>query len=156
MVVNVHDYSDSSIRQRISALSAFLKYASRREMSALNAYSAVLGAELPSVYRTEFPYFTLEETRILLRLPNPNVYLGKRDLVAFSFLYDTAARAEEFCKAKVGDIRFGKPTKVKLHGKGSKTREIPISDEVSDLLRFHLKDYVNTARWNGLIRKKTY
>ena len=78
---NVRNYSDSSIRQRISALCAFFKYVSRREMSALNAYSAVSGAELPSVRRTVFPYFTIEETGILLRLPDPNVYLGKRDMV---------------------------------------------------------------------------
>ena len=137
---NVRNYSDATIRQRVSAVTAFLKYASRREMSALNAYSAVSGAELPSVTRTAFPYFTLEEMGILLHLPDPKVYLGKRDLVVLSFLYDSAARADELCRIKVGDVRFGCPTKVRLHGKGDKTREIPVSDEVSNLLKFHIKD----------------
>jgi integrase/recombinase XerD len=36
-------------------------------------------------------------------------------------------------------VRFGSITKVKLHGKGNKVREIPISNEVSNLLRYHLK-----------------
>lgn len=137
---NVRKYSDSSIRQRVSAIVAFLKYASRREMSALKAYSSVSEADLPTVHRTEFPYFTHEEMKILLNLPNPKVYLGKRDLVVLAFLYDTAARADELCNTRVGDVRFGKPTKVRLLGKGGKTREIPVSDEVASLLRFHIKE----------------
>jgi site-specific recombinase XerD len=108
-------------------------------MNALNAYSAMSGAELPTIRRTEFPYFSLDEMRILLRLPDPNVYLGKRDLVLLSFLYDSAARADELCNVKAGDVRFTVPTKVRLRGKGGKTREIPMSDEVAELLKFHIK-----------------
>lgn len=137
---NARNYSNSTIRQHVSAITAFLKYASRREMGALSAYSTVSGLELPTSKRTEFPYFSLEEMKILLRLPNPNAYLGKRDLVLLSFLYDSAARADELCNIKVGDVKFGSPTKARLHGKGGKTREIPVSDEVAELLKFHIKD----------------
>ena len=136
---NSKGYADSSIHPRFSALVSFLKYASRRNMSALHAYSAVVGAEIPKTYRTEFPYFSLDETKILLKLPNPNRYLGDRDLVLLSFLYETAARAQEVCDLHVKDIRFGSPTKVKLTGKGGKVREIPIAPDVSDLLRYHIK-----------------
>ena len=136
---NERKYSDSSICQRMSALVSFLKYASCREVSALSAYSAATNIKLPTITRTEFPYFSKEEMTILLSLPNPNKYLGKRDLVLLSFLYDTGARADEICKVCVGDIRFGSPTKVKLHGKGNKTREIPVSDNVAELLSYHLK-----------------
>jgi site-specific recombinase XerD len=82
---------------------------------------------------------------ILMASPDPQKYLGKRDLVLLSFLYDTAAKAQELCDVCVGDVRFGSPTKVKFRGKdgkgskGGKTREIPISDEVADLLRYHIK-----------------
>ena len=137
---NERNYSVSSIHQRITAITAFLKYASRREMSALSAYSVSKGTELPKTARTEFPYFTKEEMAILLALPNPHKYLGGRDLVFLSFLYDTAARADEMCKVRVCDVKFGAPTKVRLHGKGDKIREIPISDETADLVRYHLKE----------------
>ena len=138
---NERKYSNSSICQRISAISSFLNYASRREMSALKAFSIVNSTKLPRVKKTDFPYFTIEEMEILLRLPNPNVYLGKRDLVVLSFLYDTAARAQEICSMSAGDVRFGSTTKVKLNGKGGKAREIPISAETANLLRYHFKNY---------------
>lgn len=136
---NKRKYSASSICQRMTAITAFLKYASRREMTAVSAYTSAASSEHPDVARTEFSHFTLEETRILLTLPNPSKYLGDRDLVLLSLLYESGARAQEICDLRVSDIRFGKPTKVKLHGKGSKVREVPISDDVANLLRYHLK-----------------
>jgi len=132
-------YSAASKKQRLSAISSFLKYASRRDMTALSAFSSISNTDSPKVPCIEFPYFTVEETQILLNIPKPQKRLGKRDMVLLSLLYDSAARAQELCDLRVGDIRFGAPTKVKLRGKGGKTREIPISDEVSRLLRYHLK-----------------
>lgn len=76
---------------------------------------------------------------ILLSLPDVNKYLGERDIVLLSILYDSGARAQEMCDLCVGDIYFSKPTKVKLHGKGNKVRELPISDEVTALLKYHMK-----------------
>lgn len=137
---NERGYSASSMRQRMSAIVSFFKYASRREMAALSAYTAAKGTEAPKPIRTEFPYFTKEEMTILMALPNPKKHLGKRDLVLLSFLYDTAARAQELCNVCVGDVRFGMPTKVRLSGKGCKTREIPISNEVTNLLQYYVKE----------------
>jgi site-specific recombinase XerD len=136
---NERNYSVSSIRGRMTAIVAFLKYASRRDMKALSAYSVASALDLPNTIRTEFPYFSKGEMKILLNLPDPSKYLGERDLVLLSVLYDAGARAQEICNLCVGDIRFGSPTKIKLHGKGRKVREVPVSDEVAALLRYHLK-----------------
>jgi site-specific recombinase XerD len=133
-------YSSTSVRQRLSAINSFMKYASRREMIALSAFTAVASAEKPTVTKSPFPYFTLEEMKILLQLPNPNRKTEKRDLVLLSLFYDSAARAQELCDLKVGDIKFGTTTKVKLLGKGRKTREVPISADVANLLRYHLRE----------------
>lgn len=142
-------YSAASKKQRLSAVKSFLKYASRREMAALNALSAAMGTETPRIPQSAFPYFTVEEIRILLRLPEPNRKIGRRDMVLLSLLYESAARAQELCDLCVGDIRFGVPTKVRLHGKGCKTREIAISNDVSKLLRWHLRE-------NGLEEKRNH
>lgn len=66
---NEKNYSAASQKQRISALSSFLKYASGREMNALSAYNAVSQAQTPKVPRTVFPYFSPEEIKILLSTP---------------------------------------------------------------------------------------
>ena len=153
-MLNEREYSNSSVCQRMSAITAFLKYASKREMTALTAYSSIKSTDNPKVIRSEFPYFTKEEMIILMSLPNPKKYLGNRDMVLLSFLYDTGARAQELCDVCVGDVRFGPPTRIKIRGKdgkgskGGKTREIPISDEVANLLRFHIKTQNLSGREN--------
>jgi len=139
-LVRERSNSTASVKQRLSAMSSFLKYASRREMVALAAHTVVAGAEKPKVHSPPFPYFTLEEMRILLRLPNPDRKIEKRDMVLLSLFYDSAARAQELCNLTVGDVRFGTTTKVKLVGKGNKAREVPISSDVSKLLCYHLKE----------------
>lgn len=130
---------EASKKHRLSAVSSFLKYASRREISALKALNSIMGIDKPSVPRSRFPYFSVEETKILLGLPNPRERLGVRDMMLLSLLYDSGARAQELCDIKVCDIRFTSPAKIGLLGKGNKAREIPISDEVSELLKYYLK-----------------
>ena len=132
-------YSEASKQQRLTAITAFLKYASRRDVSALAACGNAIKAEAPSVPQKAFPYFTVEEMQKLLCLPSPQKYLGERDRALLSLLYDSAARAQELCDLCVGSVRFGTPTKVKLVGKWNKAREVPISEEVSRLLRAYLK-----------------
>lgn len=133
------NYSASSRNQRHATISAFFKYASRREMAALSAFnriSAVPSKKTPSV---AFPYFTVDEIGILLNIPNISNRLGRRDQSLLCLLYDSAARAQEICDVIVGDVRFGRPTRIKLHGKGRKTREIPLTDDCSKLIKQYMK-----------------
>lgn len=123
----------------MTALSSFLKYASRRDAMAIKPYTNLSGTDRPSTARAGFPYFTAEEMGILLSLPNAGKYLGGRDMVLLSLLYDSGARAQEICGLNNGDIRFGRPTKVKLHGKGDKVREVPVPEEVAVLLKYHME-----------------
>ena len=134
------EYSATSVKQRLSAITSFMKYASRREMAALNAYTVVAGTEKPKAVKSSFPYFTLEEMRVLLRLPNTDRKIGKRDLVLLSVFYDSAARAQELCDLSTGDVKFGSPTKLGLIGKGRKAREIAVTPDVAALLRYHIKE----------------
>ena len=131
-MMNNRKYSETSVSQRMSAMVSFLKYASRRNMTALNAYTSATTAERPTAPQTGFPYFTLEETKAILSSPDPEKYLGDRNLVLLSLLYETGSRAQEICDLTVGSIQFGNPTKVKIIGKRNKVREVPISEEVSD------------------------
>lgn len=137
---NERNYSAASQKQRMSALTSFLKYASRREMSALNALNGASSAQTPKIPNAHFPYFSVNEIKILLRLPQCNGKAGCRDIVLLSLMYDAGARAQEVCDLCIGDITIGKTSKCKLHGKGNKTREIPISQDVAKLIKKYMKE----------------
>ena len=139
-------YSAASVKQRLSAISSFMKFASRRDMAALRAYTVVADTESPKVTRSPFSYFTLEEMQILLHLPDPDKKIEKRDLALLPLFYDSGARAQEVCNLVISDIRFGSVTKVKLLGKKGKVREVPISKDVAELLKYHLRENRTDAK----------
>lgn len=145
---NEKNYSAASQKQRISALSSFLKYASGREMNALSAYNAVSQAQTPKVPRIAFPYFSPEEIRILLGTPKTEGKSGSRDVTLLALLYDSGARAQEVCDIIIGDMAFAKISTVRIHGKGNKTREIPISSDVVKLIKRYLAENGKTLKNN--------
>ena len=145
---NEKDYSAASQKLRISALSSFLKYASSRKITALGAYNAVSQVQTPKVPRTVFPYFSAEEIKILLGTPTTEGKSGSRDVTLLALLYDSGARAQEVCDTMIGDITFAKTSTIRIHGKGNKTREIPISSDVVKLLKRYLAERGKTLKDN--------
>lgn len=62
-----------------------------------------------------------------------------------SVLYDTGARVQEIVDLKVKNIRLEKPAAVTLHGKGNKTRHVPIMKSTVAILRSYLVSYKGTS-----------
>ena len=143
---NIKHYSASTINQRIAALSSFLKYSARRDISAIGALNNVMSINTPKVTQTEMSYFTKEEIGIILRTPSLDTAHGYRNRVILALMYDSGARAQEICNLNIEDIKFTHPTKVRLFGKGSKTREVPISPEVARLLKHYICGLKNTSK----------
>lgn len=145
---NKKNYSAVSQKQRISALSSFLKYVSGREIASLGAYNAVSQTQTPKVPRTVFPYFSAEEIRILLSIPKTEDKSGSRDVTLLALFYDSGARAQEVCDILIGDITFAKTSTVRIHAKGNKTRELPISSDVVKLIKRYLAERGKTLKDN--------
>ena len=127
--------SPSTRNQRLSAISAFFKYASQRSISALKICSNIASIPPKKTPRHIFSYFSVEELRVLLQMPDPRKPLERRDIVLLSLLYDSGARAQELCGIRVGDIRFSNPASVLLHGKGGKSRVVPLMSRPTRILQ---------------------
>ena len=145
---NEKNYSAASQKQRISALSSFLKYASGREIVSLGACNAVSQTQTTKVPRTVFPYFSAKEIHILLSISEMEGKSGSRDVTLLALLYDSGARAQEICDILIGDITFAKTSTIRIHGKGNKTRELPISSDVVKLIKRYLAERGKTLKDN--------
>ena len=84
-------------------------------------------------------YFTKEEVSIILSAPSANTLTGQRDITLLSVLYATGARAQELCDITIKDISFSAPTKIKLTGKGNKSRIVTIPQNCAVLLKGYMK-----------------
>ena len=130
----------ASRNQRLSGLKSLFQY-----IQSESVIYTVLCRDIMSIPEKKTPtvppkYLTAEEMEVMFSMPNIKTRHGRRDLVLLLLLYDTAARAGELVELKAGDVSFGKTPTVKLFGKGSKTRVVPISPKTADMLQKYIKE----------------
>ena len=126
---------------RRAAIVTFAKFASKRSFSAsLAFYNETVNLPKKRVSKSpNFKHFTKEEIAIMMQLPDASRIIGQRDITILSLLYATGARAQELCDITLGDITLGSPTKIKLIGKGPKTRMVTIPDTCTAILKEYLR-----------------
>ncbi|MDR2568924.1 MAG: site-specific integrase, partial [Oscillospiraceae bacterium] len=126
---------------RRAAIVTFAKFASKRAFSiSLPFYNEAVNLPKKRVPKNSgFKHFTKEEIAIMLKLPKASRIIGQRDITILSLLYATGSRAQELCDITLGAITFGSPTKIRLTGKGPKTRMVTIPDTCTAILKEYLQ-----------------
>ncbi|MCY9698397.1 tyrosine-type recombinase/integrase [Paenibacillus alginolyticus] len=131
--------------QRLSSIHGFLKYVQKELPENLFEIQRILGISSKKTKRTIVPYLTEDELKILFQQPNTKTKHGRRDLVLLVLMYDSAARVQELVDLRVRDIRLTAPAVVTLHGKGRKTRQVPIIGKTKELLSGYLEQHKKMA-----------
>lgn len=142
----------TTINLRIAALKSFCKYCIKQD----NKYAQYM-ASMCSVAKVRVPktnevkHLTKEQIKLLLSLPDPKTRIGFRDLCFMVIAYQTGARKDELLNIKLGDISEDKGSyTIKLHGKGNKTRRVPmLADGIS-----YIKSYL--AKFHSRSDNDTY
>ena len=124
---NVKQNSIATRNNRLKNIKAFLKYIYANESARILQFQNVFDIPLKKDVEKPMEYITVEVLRLLLKQPDLTTITGRRDLTLLSTLYDTGARVSELINIKVRDIKFDiNSTTIKLFGKGSKIRIVPI------------------------------
>ena len=131
-----------SVRRKMSALSSLYEFMTEQNAIATNPVKGVKRPKVDS-YEGKTPAIADKEARQLMNLPNEKSVKGFRDRALLATLLYHGLRREELCKLKVKDIhsRRGVPH-LRVHGKGSKMRYIPLHAGAQALLN----DYLDEAR----------
>jgi site-specific recombinase XerD len=124
--------------QRLVAIHSFAKFVQKQSPENLFELQQILNIPDKKCAKTIVPFLTGEEMRILLSTPDPSTQSGFRDMVLLTVLYDSAARVQEIIDLKASDLRLDKPAVIALHGKGQKTRHVPVTEKTQNLLRSYL------------------
>lgn len=90
--------------------------------------------------------------KAILAQPNPKTKIELRDQFMMILLFDSAARASELLDLRVSDVILGKTPVLKLFGKRSKTRFIPLMDETVA----HFRNYMRAYHANENERSQEY
>jgi integrase/recombinase XerD len=140
--------SVSTRNLRLAALHSFFRYVSRENPENLFKTQRILTIPSKKHPRPDIAFLTLRETEILLAQPDRSTKSGRRDLVLLALLYDSAARVQELVDLTRNDIRLDDPAVVHLHGKGRKSRTVPIMSKTRQLLADYL-DHTRTSAKYG-------
>ena len=130
--------SPATRNQRLAVIKSFTRYMAVERPEFLDQATQIIAVKQKKTPATDMGYLTGDEVKTLLGAPDPATRPGLRDLVLLSTLYDTAARVQEICDLNTGDVRAARPMLVTLHGKGSKTRRVPLMDPTARLLQDYL------------------
>jgi len=110
---------------RLTALRAFLKFASRRDVTSLHVVERALAVPMKRFERRMLGFLTREEMLAVLGQPGSS-WTSQRDHLLLAMLYNTGARVSEIVGVRVVDVVFEGAACVHLQGKGRKQRSVPL------------------------------
>ena len=114
---------------RLNRIRAFYKYASKMEPTAVIHRNEILKVPVKKSVKPDIiEYMSEDAVKALLDQPNVMTEKGLRDQFFMILLYDSAARIQEIMDIRLREIQLGKAPTVTLHGKGGKTRVVPLME----------------------------
>jgi site-specific recombinase XerD len=129
----------STRNQRLAALKSYLMFAADKDISLQSNELEVRRVPQCRVPKTEKPVIPEDAMTAILQQPS-NTKMGLRDRTIMILLYDSAARLAEVLDLSVSDVVIGGDSPyIRVNGKGSKQRIIPISVKTAA----HLTGYIS-------------
>ena len=132
--------SGMTIRHRLAALSSLFEYLCDKNAV---THNPVKGVKRPGVesYEGKTPALGDHQARALLDAPSGASLKGKRDRAILATLLYHALRREELCKLTIKDFKHERRgvAHLKVSGKGSKTRYVPLHPAASGLILDYLE-----------------
>ena len=126
----------TSASRAISSLKRLFRYLLRQNKITIDPTLQIATPKLP---RTLPKSLTEEDVELLLNTPDVNTPLGMRDRTMFEVLYATGLRVSELVSLSVAQVSLDMGV-VRVMGKGSKERLVPLGEEALDWLQKYLKE----------------
>ncbi len=120
---------------RLAAIRCFLNYAAHHDLAALPIIQRALAVPQKRFDRPILGFLSREEMQAILAAPDARSWVGQRDQVLFTILYNTGARVSEGLAVRIGDVVLDGAPCVHLHGKGRKQRTVPLWRSTAALIR---------------------
>jgi integrase/recombinase XerD len=131
-------YSTSSIARKLSSLRMFFRF---HVSEGLISESPISNIESPRLKRKLPAVLSVSEVNRLIESVNGNSALSIRDRAILELMYGCGLRISELLKLYIEDL-FLKEDFIRVKGKGSKERIVPLGSKAKDAIM----DYLNDSR----------
>jgi len=150
---NTKGNSPKTLNLRLSAIKSFLKYCREEDISVTSVYLDVVaihafkGDKNPRV-----EYLTSAQLKRVFSVPDTSTRRGRRNRFFMIFAYETGARLQEILDLRLSSIIRGDDgVRIQIHGKGKKTRYVPILEEALKHLEGYLSEFHKDNSLNAFL-----
>jgi site-specific recombinase XerD len=127
--------------QRQAALNSFIHYLMYEFPEYLAEFQLILGLPVKKAPQKEISYLKTEGVQLLFKQVDLHKRNGLRDYVLLTLLYTTGIRVSELINIKVKDVSLPSPPTLLVHGKGQKSRYVPLLRSTVNILRNYIVSY---------------
>jgi len=125
----------TTLARRLAAVRAFVRWGPKQRVFDRDPTPAVRG---PKLARRLPPTLDVDETMRLIEANTDETPLGRRDRALMELLYSSGLRLAEVAALDLTDLDLAEG-QVRITGKGSKTRIVPVGKAAREALRIWLK-----------------
>lgn len=145
------EYKPATINKAVNSLNAYTKFLIEKK---------VLPPQVPLVKSNQdrvkvaadcehaVEVFTEEELSKILSYINSPDTLSQRDHLLVYYLLYTGCRVSELCSTKISDLDL-LTGQVKVSGKGSKIREVPLRPDLVEMIQLYIKEDRAQSKFSG-------
>ena len=137
--------SVSTRNQRQAAINSFIRFVMHERPEYLNECQRILGIPVKKAPHKEISYLKTAGVSALMETVDTSKTNGMRDYVMLMLLYTTGIRVSELIALRIRDVSLQAPYTIIVHGKGNKSRYVPLLKEAVPILQRYL-DECSTVR----------
>lgn len=141
----------STRNQRQSALNSFIHYLIYVHPEYLHEYQRILSIPIKQSPQQQIAYLKADGVSALMQAVDTSSTNGLRDYIILMLLYSTGIRVSELIHLRIRDVSLHPPYTLLVHGKGNKSRYVPLLKEAAMILQKYIGKYrspvIDTNNW---------
>ena len=124
--------------QRQAAINSFVRFLMYEFPEHLDEYQRILGIPIKKAPQKEISYMKTDGVKLLMVQVDMESSSGLRDYAILSIFYTTGIRVSELINIRVKDLSLYEPYTLLIHGKGQKSRYVPLMKNIIPIIQKYL------------------
>jgi len=134
----VRGNSVSTRNQRQGAINGFIHFLKYEYPDFMTEYQKILSIPFKRAHKKEISYLKTDGMKLLVEQVDLGSINGLRDYLVIMLLYTTGIRVSELIKIRVKDISLSEPFTLLVHGKGQKSRFVPLQKKTIPMIKKYI------------------
>jgi site-specific recombinase XerD len=137
----VRGNSIATRNQRQAAINSFIRYLMYEFPDYLVEYQLILKIPVKKSPQKEISYIKTDGVKLLMEQVDTHTRAGLRNHAMLTLLYTTGIRVTELINIKVKNLSLSAPATLLVHGKGQKSRYVPLIREAVEIIHNYIGQF---------------